>query len=244
MKKNFSLTENEMKSVILEILSRLLPTKKPLTTEEKIIRLFESTNPKKVFKEIKYFSRDGSSMPNGSGIQRGGFLHECAVNKRAFVLDEAVHGEQYGLKDYRGGVIVFSTDVNAVKLDPNKLRNKIKQILTTIGQRINTGNISHKIVNKFNKYNETDEYIGAYTIGNAFRGKYVGDNGEQFDERSTTIEIGGLSTKGLLRLAEMIARVFHQETVLVKDMNNMKFYLANSHREEGEPDFSGINKKV
>ena len=139
---------------------------------------------------------------------------------------------------------MFSTDVNAVKLDPNKLRNKIKQILTTIGQRINTGNISHKIVNKFNKYNETDEYIGAYTIGNAFKGKYVGDNGEQFDERSTTIEIGGLSTNGLLRLAEMIARVFHQETVLVKDMNNMKFYLANSHREEGEPDFSDINKKV
>lgn len=244
MKKNLNLTEGEMVSMVLEIISRLMPKKKPLTTEEKIVKLFESTNPKKAFKEIKYFSKDGSSMPNGHGIQRGGFLRECRENKNAFVLNEEIHGEQYGLADYRGGVIVFSTDVNAVSLDKNKLKNKVKQILTTIGQRLNTSSISHKVINKFNKYNETDDYIGAYSIGNAFKGHYVGDNGEQYDERSTTIEVGGLSTKGLLRLAEMIAKVFHQETVLVKDMNNMKFYLANSHRSSGDPDFSNINKKV
>jgi hypothetical protein len=244
MKKNIVLTEREVAKLILEIVSRLRPTKKTLTKEEKIEKLFESTNPKKAFKEIKYFSRDGSSMPNGSAIQRGGFLHECRMNKEAFVIDEAIHSQQYGLGDYRGGIIVFSTTVNAVSLDKNKIKNKVKQILATIGQRFNAGNISHKIINKFNKYNETGEYIGAYSVGNAFKGKYVGDNGEQFDERSITIEVGGLSTKGLLRLGEMIAKVFHQETVLIKDMNNFKFYLANSTRVKGEPDFSNINKKV
>ena len=244
MKKNIILTEREVAKLILEIASRLMPTKKTLTKEEKIEKLFESTNPKKAFKEIKYFSRDGSSMPNGSAIQRGGFLHECRMNKEAFVIEEAIHDQQYGLGDYRGGIIVFSTTVNAVSLDKNKIKNKVKQILATIGQRFNASNISHKIVNKFNKYNETGEYIGAYSVGNAFKGKYVGDNGEQFDERSITIEVGGLSTKGLLRLGEMIAKVFHQETVLIKDMNNFKFYLANSTRVKGEPDFSNINKKV
>ena len=244
MKKNAILTEKEVTKMILEIMSRLKSLKKPLTNEEKLVKLFESTNPKKAFNEIKYFSRDGSSMPNGSAMQRGGFLHECKVNKDAFVIEEDIHNKQYGFGDYRGGIIVFSTDVNAVSLDKNKLKNKVKQILTTIGQRLNVSSISHKIVNKFNKYNETDEYIGSYSIGNAFKGRYVGDNGEQFDERSTTIEIGGLSTKGLLRLAEMIAKVFHQETVLVKDMNNFKFYLANSTRAKGDPDFSDINKKV
>jgi len=232
-----------MKAVVMEIISRLLPKRK-LTAEEKIVKLFESTNPRKYFKEIKYFSRDGSSMPNGAGIQRGGFLLECRLNRNAFTISEAIHGEQYGLSGYRGGIIVFSTDVNAVNLDKNRLKNKIKQILATLGQRLNTGKISHKVVNKFNKYNDTDEYIGAYSIGNAFKGRYMGEDGEQYDERSTTIEIGGLSSKGLLRLAEMLARTFHQETVLVKDLNNLKIYLANGHREAGEPDFSKLNTKV
>lgn len=190
-----------------------------------VIQLFEMTSPKKYFREIKYFSTDGSTMPNGIGYQRGNFIHECYVNAEKFILDEAIHNNQYGLSDYRGGVIVFSTDVNAVDLDKNKIYNKVKQILTTLNQRINTSKIAHKIINKFNKYNS--EYIGAYSVGKAFKGKYVGDNGEEYDERSTTIEINGLSSDGLLRLAEMIARIFHQETVLVKDFNNMKIYLAN-----------------
>ena len=207
-----------------------------------VIQLFEMTSPKKHFREIKYFSTDGSTMPNGIGYQRGNFIHECKVNAEKFILDEAIHDNQYGLSDYRGGVIVFSTDVNAVNLDKNKIYNKVKQILTTLNQRINTSKIAHKIINKFNKYNS--EYIGAYSVGNAFKGKYVGDNGEEYDERSTTIEINGLSSDGLLRLAEMIARIFHQETVLVKDFNNMKIYLANGLRSNDNPDFSKINSKV
>lgn len=58
------------------------------------------------------------------------------------------------------------------------------------------------------------------------------------------IEINGLSSEGLLRLAEMIARIFHQETVLVKDFNNMKIYLANGLRSNDNPDFSQVNSKV
>lgn len=206
-----------------------------------VIQLFETTSPKKHFREIKYFSTDGSTMPNGICYQRGHFIHECNVNAEKFILDEAIHNNQYGLSDYRGGIIVFSTDVNAVELDKNKIYNKVKQILTTLNQRINTGKIAHKIINKFNKYN--NEYIGAYSVGNAFKGKYVGDDGEEYNERSTTIEINGLSSNGLLRLAEMIARIFHQETVLVKDFNNMKFYLANGLRSNDNPDFSQINSK-
>lgn len=205
------------------------------------ISLYEATNPKN-FREIKYFSTDGSAMPNGTGYQRGNFLHECKVNRDAFILDEAVHNNQYGLENYRGGVIVFSTDVNAVSLDKNKVANKLKQVFVTLNQRLNVGKITHNIINKFNKYG--DEYIGAYSVGNAFKGRYVGDNGELYNENSTTVEINGLSSDGLLRLAEMIARVFHQETVLVKDFNNMKFYLANGFRSDKPADFSNINKKA
>lgn len=204
--------------------------------------MLESCSPKH-FRPIKYFSKDGRTMPNGVGFQKGGFLRECKINSESFVLDEAVHDNQYGLAEYKGGIIVFSTDVNAVELDKNKLMNWLKQHIATFTQRYNKGNILHKVVNKFNKYNDTNEYVGAYSIGNAFNGKYVGDNGEEFKESSTTIEVNGLSSEGILRLAEMIARVFKQETVLVKDFNANKFYLANGLRREKTPDFSKIKIK-
>lgn len=197
----------------------------------------------KHFKEVKYFSRNGKSMPNGIGYQRGNFLLECKKNKSAFTLSEEVHPQQYNLPNYRGGIIVFSTDVNAISLDKNKLKNRIKQIVATFNQRINTGGILHKVVNKFNKYNSTNDEIGAYSVGNAFMGKYVGDNGEEYSERSTTIEVNGLSSEGLLRLAEMIARIFHQETVLVKDLNQNKIYLADGLRTDSSLDLSNINTK-
>ena len=51
-----------------------------------VIQLFEMTSPKKHFREIKYFSTDGSTMPNGIGYQRGHFIHECKVNAEKFIL--------------------------------------------------------------------------------------------------------------------------------------------------------------
>lgn len=193
------------------------------------------------FNEIKYFSRNGKSIPNGTGFQRGNFLKECRDNANNFSLLEGIHDEQYGLYDYRGGIIVFSTDVNAVRLDKNILKNKIKQIIATFSQRHFADRKLGKIINKFNRYNG-GEHIGAYSIGSSFRGRYVGDNGEIYDENSTTIEVNGLSSRGLLYLAEYIARTFHQETVLVKDMNKNKIYLANGLRSNSEPDFDSINR--
>ena len=49
-----------------------------------------------------------------------------------------------------------------------------------------------------------------------------------FNDRSICLEINGLSSKSLLKLAEMIANEFKQETVLVKDLNKNKIYLANA----------------
>lgn len=181
---------------------------------------------KPYWKEIKHFHPNGRTMPNGSHYQRGGFLEECRNNKMKFVLDEGVHGTQYGMSDYRGGIIVFSTDVNAVELDKNRLLNKVKQILATFKNRMNRGSKIHNVMNKYNQ--EGDEYVGAYSVGNFFKGKYVGDNGEMYNERSLSVEINGLSSKALLRVAELVAQEFNQETVLVKDLNKNKIYMADS----------------
>lgn len=243
---NFTIAEERIRKIMSAAIKEALvdETYNTPVTESKKSTMFDLILDEcsvKHFKEIRYFSKDGKSLPNGIGFQRGNFLHECKVNSEAFLLNEDVHNNQYGLSKYRGGIIVFSTDVNAVSLDKNKILNKIKQIIATFKQRMNTGSILHKLVNSFNKYNKSEDYIGAYSIGNAFKGKYVGDNGEEYSERSTTIEINGLSTEGLLRLAEMIARIFHQETVLVKDLNKNKFYLANGLRRSETPDLTNIN---
>ena len=188
-------------------------------------RLIEKSTP---FHEVKYFHSSGKSMPNGINYQRGNYIHECSINATKFqsTLNEGIHGEQYGLVKYRGGMIVFSTDVNAVEMAQNKILNKLKQIITTYKNSLNNGKIIHNIVNQYNSQN--DEYIGAYNVGNFFYGKYVGDNGEMYNEKSLTVEVAGLSSRSLLTLAELIAKTFMQETVLVKDYNLNKIYLADT----------------
>lgn len=194
--------------------------------KENIMKVLFETKQTTHWKEVKYFHPEGRNMPNGSHYQRGGYIQECKQNINSFILDEGVHNNQYGMSEYRGGIIVFSTDVNAIELDRNKLLNKIKQIIITYKNRLNRGSIIHNIVNKFN--DKGGEYIGAYSVGNFFKGKYVGDNGEMYNEKSLAVEINGLSSDSLLSVAEMIAQEFMQETVLVKDLNKNKIYTADA----------------
>ena len=72
------------------------------------------------------------------------------------------------------------------------------------------------------------ESLGAYSLGNFFKGKYVGGHGELFDASSICLYAKGLSSKLLRRLAEKIADGSSLRTVLVKDMNNGKIYLSDS----------------
>ena len=126
--------------------------------KESIRKVISETNHTN-WTEVKYFHPQRQTMPNGSHYQRGGFLQECRENSNSFVLDEGVHGNQYGMSKYRGGIIVFSTDVNAVELDKNKIVNKIKQVIATFKNRFRKDSIIHNVMNKFN--DNGDEYIGA-----------------------------------------------------------------------------------
>ena len=164
------------------------------------------------FKEVKYFHPSGKSMPNGCHFQRGGFLNECKINTDSFTFDEGVHDNQYG-KNYRGGIIVFPTDVNAVTIDDDKM----KQLIATFNNRMN----------RVKKTDDQSEKIGAYSVSNHFKGKYVGNGGEMYDERSQSVEINGISRRHLLEFAESLAQEFQQKTVIVKDLNSNKIYVAD-----------------
>lgn len=184
-------------------------------------------------REIKWFSESGQKMPNGIGFQRGGFLIECHNNARKFVT-EGIAGQQYGLANYRGGVIVFATSVNSVELSKNAIANRAKQLWHSFLNSTLKDRKLNKCIDSYNKdERNADDLIGAFSVGNAFKGKYVDiDTGKVFNDKSYTIEIGGLSSKGLLNLAERIANEFEQQTVLVKDFNNNKFYLADGNESE------------
>lgn len=173
-------------------------------------------------REVRHFHPSGQTMPNGSHIQRGGYLAECRRNAESFTLDESVHGEQYKFLDYRGGVIVLPMDVNAVELSQNALMDKVKQVVVTYGNRLRKGRVVREPLD-----GEGTEHIVTYSVGRSFTGKFVGDNGEMYDEKSLSVEVNGLSDRSLLRLAEMLADVFRQETVLVKDLSTGKIYLVD-----------------
>ena len=221
-------------------------------------------NQKNNIKEIKYFSpTEQKTMPNGSYYQRGGFIGECVKNSESFITDnyhylidvngnltEAIHHTQYGLSDYRGGIIVFSTDVNSVEISKNRIINWAKQKLMTLKNRFFSKKILSRIISDYNldKNKELgskkiDDYIGAFSIGKFFSGRYFDDNGDVYDENSQTIEVNGISSEGLIFLAEEICKEFQQETVLVKDLNLNKIFLVNPDKSD-DYDLSGLNKKV
>lgn len=199
-------------------------------------------------KEIKYFSPDGlKTVPNGHYIQKGGFIKECIDNSKKFKTEnyqflinerleivEAIHGQQYGLSEYRGGIITFSTDVNSLEISDNKIINWFKKTYKSLINRFFSKSKLGSVINKFNSAEDkklgldtVDDYIGAFSIGNFFSGRYIGDNQKMFNETSLTIEINGISSQGLIYLAEKIAIEFNQETVLVKDLNKNKIFLVN-----------------
>ena len=66
----------------------------------------------------------------------------------------------------------------------------------------------------------------SYSVGKAFLGQYVGTKGESYNKNSFTIEVNGLTTKDLFKLAEKFLMSLHPTGVIVKDLNTMRLYTA------------------
>ena len=176
------------------------------------------------FRAVEYFSQDGSPMPNGVYSHRGWFLRECRDNRGAFVLDAEVHGKGQNPAGRRGGVIVSAEEGGGVRPGGETLGSWLERHVGIFARRYNADGMLQKILKGLGRHNEPEDYTVRYVVGNAFRGAYAGDGGERYGGASVTVEVDGLSSEALLRLAEMTARVFGQETVLVKDLNADRIY--------------------
>jgi hypothetical protein len=129
--------------------------------------------------------------------------------------------------DKKGGIIVFSTDVNAVYEDQKGFLNKLKSWTTAKIQSLKNRMFKNsKLSNVANKFDE----VYGFSIGNFFKGRYKSSGGKTYDETSTSIEIIGIESSTLLAIAEEVAREFQQQTVLVKDYQSGNIYLANAKK--------------
>ena len=190
--------------------------------------------------EIKYFRPDGKDRrPSGVCYYNAGMYKAIEDNEKSFIrqpltesfLTEKIADEQYGFTKYQGGMIVFALSVNAVidNVEKNKLKASLKKTWYSVMNHVFKDRKLNNLVKTWNKeFGDIDNmYLGAMTVGNNFKGKYQSGN-QIYNDKSTSLELGGVPSELLLLFAIELCKEFKQETVLVKDFNTNKIFLVDS----------------
>lgn len=137
----------------------------------------------------------------------------------SFPLNEGIDFEPS--QNEKGGIITFSTDVNAEKLSDNKIVNFLKQKMTTILNRLNA-------TKKIDKIAAENKLVG-WTIGHYLDGRYTAKNGKQYGENSLSVEIIGVDFETLMKIAMELCSSFTQESVLLKDFSSGRVLFVNKN---------------
>ncbi|ADV46183.1 hypothetical protein [Nitratifractor salsuginis] len=123
----------------------------------------------------------------------------------------------------RGGTIVFPID-----LDPDenkKFISDIKRYFQILDIRIKSDEKFEKIIRKSKDKFRLSEL--GYSIGSFFKGRYIDEAGHQWDDKSFSIDVIGISSDFLKILTEDISKEFTQKAILLKDYNLNKIYLLD-----------------
>jgi hypothetical protein len=147
--------------------------------------------------EIKHFHPLGEkNCPNGSTYQKSGWYKECIDNENLFVKPTS---------DCSGS-ITFALSKNNVMIS--------KRLEKLYNSYINSPFVKECGID------------GVLSVGGFFKGKYITNNGEIFNDKSLSVGINGIDSKTLNILADMFTTEFKQKAVLVKDFNKNKIYLV------------------
>lgn len=126
--------------------------------------------------------------------------------------------------EQKGGLIIFSTDVNAV-VDSNQLIAKIRSLMATIKNRMS---VRKKVTSAIQSSVGSGNSFG-FTMGQNFKGRfYDAETKKTFDEKSYTLEVVGITPYVLGLIARNICKVFNQKMVLVKDYETGKIYMEDT----------------
>ena len=180
------------------------------------VKNFDST--KKTYEQVGASGLMEGLKLNGFSISRNNDPDANTIYIQPNVESELTEEIDFEFEE-KGGVIVFSVNVNAVELSKNKLVRFVKNKIETIT------NILFKS-SKINKVIKNNPEIYGVTIGNFVKGRYKAKDGSLYDESSLSVEIVGISSDVLNKFAEDLAQEFKQETVLVKNYDENKIYLV------------------
>ena len=182
--------------------------KSPFRVKEKRIR------------DIKITSFSEGLVLNGAFIKPKNKIYFNVFGNKIKIKESVSHT----FKE-KGGMIVFSTDVNAVIIKTSLL----KDIKGFFRSKLETFKNRFLRYSKVNKVIKSFEDVFAYSIGNFFRGRYFDrENDLTFNEKSISIELIGIPSELLIDIAESIAKEFNQKEVLVKDYENNKIFLVDT----------------
>lgn len=131
-------------------------------------------------------------------------------------LDEGISYEPSD--NEKGGIIVFSTEVNAKTLSSNAIINWAKQKFETIKNNFYKNKKIDEIGKKHN--------LVGWTVGKYLSGRYTAENGKSFGEDSLSLEIIGVDFDTLISVAEDLCKEFKQEAVLVKDYSSGRVFFV------------------
>ena len=190
---------------------------------QKVRTIMEKLNPEfKFINEIKKSNYEckyeclNEAKSWSDGMKKNNFPKiNFSIEKT--ILSEGIDFEPE--ENEKGGIIVFSTDVNAVELSPNKIKNWFKQKIATYTNRFQSTKMIDKIADKH-------QLIG-WTIGHYLDGRYKAKNGKMFGENSLSVEIIGINFEKLISIAEDICRDFKQESVLLQDFSSGRVLFVN-----------------
>lgn len=151
------------------------------------------------------------------GMKKNG-CPSISYGKSRTIISEGIQFEPES--NEKGGIIVFSTDVNAVALSPNRIANWIKQKIATFKNRHNSTKKVDRIANRNN--------LVGWTIGHYLDGRYRAKNGQNYGENSLSLMIVGVDTDGMIKIAEEICKEFQQESVLLKDFSTGRILFVDN----------------
>lgn len=151
------------------------------------------------------------------------------TNRYAFTFKESVNEAiiQALSAEEMGGIIVFSTDVNATIKHTNPIVQWFKRQFQTWKNRVTRKQKVDTAVASM-KPQSGENSVGGYSMGNFFTGRYKSAGGELFDERSLAVEVLFVNHRQLVELATLVCGIFNQEAVLVKDNHSGKIFLVDS----------------
>ena len=177
----------------------------------------------RIFDELKnpkYYAKEIMSYKGMWNIQNRQLSDSIKVYEDSIIASSGRLNEGViSTFDLKGGMITFSTDVNANDLMKNKILNWIKQKLITAKQRKSVYRTIDMLADKYK--------VQAWTIGRFLRGRYKADDGTIFDENSISLEIIGVSINVLFNIATDLCNELHQECVLVKDYDTGDISLVD-----------------